>query len=91
LVINANMRRAIVGLACLAAAAEGFAPGAVGLRPASALPTARATSGLRGGSGLVAAQMANAHDFKLPLVGGGEKSLADYKGKVVLIQNVASL
>lgn len=48
-------------------------------------------SGMRGGSGLVAAQMATAHDFKLPLVGGGEKSLGDYKGKLVLIENAASL
>jgi len=33
----------------------------------------------------------SAHDFKLPKVGGGDMSLSDYKGKVVLIENVASL
>lgn len=73
-------------------AVQGFAPGAVGLRPSSALPSGRAISGLRGGANpITQVQMASAHDFKLPLVGGGEKSLSDYKGKVVLIENVASL
>jgi hypothetical protein len=87
------MRAAIIPLALAACfeAAQGFSPAAVGLTRSSALPSARAMSGMRGGSGLVAAQMATAHDFKLPLVGGGEKSLGDYKGKLVLIENAASL
>jgi glutathione peroxidase len=32
----------------------------------------------------------NAHEFKLKTIDGQEKSLADYKGKVLLIVNVAS-
>jgi hypothetical protein len=65
------MRAAIIPLALAACfeAAQGFSPAAVGLTRSSALPSARAMSGMRGGSGLVAAQMATAHDFKLPLVG----------------------
>jgi len=87
------MRTAIIPLALVACfqAVQGFAPAAVGITRSSALPSARAISGIRGGSGLVAAKMASAYDFKLPLAGGGEKSLGDYKGKVVLIENVASL
>ena len=53
------MRAAIIPLALVACfeAAQGFAPGAVGLNRLSGLPSARAIS-LRGGSGLVAAKMA---------------------------------
>jgi len=91
--MNVSKGAAIIPLALAACfeAAQGFSPAAVGLTRSSALPSARAMSGMRGGSGLVAAQMATAHDFKLPLVGGGEKSLGDYKGKLVLIENAASL
>jgi hypothetical protein len=48
-------------------AVQGFAPAALGLTRSSALPSA--ISGIRGGSGLVAAKMASAYDFKLPLAG----------------------
>jgi len=87
------MRRSIAGLALLATAAEAFAPVTAGGLTRTGLPNTRGLSGLRGGSarGLSSAKMASAHDCKLPLVGGGEKSLGDYKGKVVLIENVASL
>jgi peroxiredoxin len=52
------MRAAIIPLALVACfeAAQGFAPGAVGINRLSGLHSARAIS-LRGGSGLVAAQM----------------------------------
>jgi hypothetical protein len=65
------MRTAIIPLALVACfeAVQGFAPAAVGLTRSSALPSARAISGIRGGSGLVAAKMASAYDFKLPLAG----------------------
>lgn len=66
------MRRAIISLALVVGleAVQGFVPGAVGLRPASALPSGCAISGLRGGANPVTqVQMASAHDFKLPLVG----------------------
>lgn len=65
------MRTAIIPLALVACfeAVQGFAPAALGLTRSSALPSARAISGIRGGSGLVAAKMASAYDFKLPLAG----------------------
>jgi hypothetical protein len=65
------MRTAIIPLALVACfqAVQGFAPAAVGITRSSALPSARAISGIRGGSGLVAAKMASAYDFKLPLAG----------------------
>jgi len=34
--------------------------------------------------------MANVHDFTLPAIDGRERSLADFKGKVLLLVNVAS-
>jgi hypothetical protein len=63
------MRTAIIPLALVACfeAVQGFAPAAVGLTRSSVLPSA--ISGIRGGSGLVAAKMASAYDFKLPLAG----------------------
>jgi len=83
---------ALAALASLAATDAFMAPASVGLAPRRAAlgvsPQRRALS-IRGGA--TQAQMASFYDFELPLVGGGTKSLADYKGKVVLVENVASL
>jgi len=89
------MRVTIIALALTALqAVHAFAPGAVGigLRPSASMTSSRAVSGMRvGASGVAAARMASAYDFELPLVGGGAKKLSDYSGKVILIENVASL
>ena len=72
-------------------AASAFSTVGIGSVTRAKIP-ARSMTSLRGGAGLTQTKMAgSAHDFKLPLVGGGEKALSDYKGKVVLIENVASL
>ena len=87
------MRVALALAVCLEAA-HGFAPGGIGpsFCPAGPFTSSCAISGGRiGSSGVLSAKMTSAHDFQLPTVGGGSKSLADYKGKAVLIQNVASL
>jgi len=88
-----SMVRRSVLLAATATMAGAFSPATTGGITRLGMPSRSAVSSLRGGSsrGVSSMQMASAHDFKLPLVGGGEKSLGDYKGKVVLIENVASL
>ena len=88
-----RMRVALALAACLEAV-HGFAPSPAGIGPSfrPAGPSSCAVSGVRIGSpGLIGAKMTSAYDFQLPTVGGGSKSLADYKGKAILIQNVASL
>jgi hypothetical protein len=83
---------ALAALASLAATDAFMAPATVGVAPRRATlavaPQRRAIS-LRGGA--TQAQMASFYDFELPLVGGGTKKLSDYAGKVVLVENVASL
>jgi hypothetical protein len=86
------VRKGVLSLGVLALATSVRAFTAPGTLPTLTrhLPTSAArVSTIRGGG--VRTMASSIHDFSLKKIGGAEVKLSDYKGKVVLIENVASL
>mmetsp|Transcript_13953 Transcript_13953/g.32217 ORF Transcript_13953/g.32217 Transcript_13953/m.32217 type:complete len:85 (+) Transcript_13953:34-288(+) len=77
-----------IGVLALATTARAFSTSAVPTLTRSFQSTARVST-LRGGG--VRTMASSIHDFSLKKISGGDIKLSDYKGKVVLIENVASL